>query len=169
MNQIVTPDLTGSPSPSWPAAPGARVVFLVEGRTATERQLLERWVARMRPAETDQAHVTILALPVGPDTRTLAAQLRAFLSDEACLLAPARVAWLPRELEGERSARLSDLLLWRDPRKPREALQQRILRGEPERCRIVVAQPATIATLNARARAAGDADVGDPEGFAGFV
>jgi len=144
-------------------------VFLVETRTLTERQFIERWVAQARPAATDSAQVNLITLPRGDDIKTLAAQLPAFIADEACVLAPVRVAWLPREHEGERIARLSDLLLWRDPRKPRERMQQRILQTEPERCRIVAAQSATIASLNARARVAGDADLSDPEGFAGFV
>jgi glycerol-3-phosphate O-acyltransferase len=169
MNQTVAANVTGAPWPSWPAEPGARVVFLVDSRTLTERQFIEAWVERTRPAPTSEAQVSLVALPRGDDVRMFSAQLRSFLGDYTCVLAPVRLAWLPRELKGERIARVSDLLLWRDPRKPREKLQQRILQTEPERCRLVAAQPATIAGLNARAKAAGDADLSDGEGFAGFV
>jgi len=169
MNEAVSVNLSGAPWPAWPAEAGTRVVFLVDARTATERQYIDRWIAQSRPAATDPAQVAVLSLPRGDDFKGLAPHLAPFLADEACVLAPVRVAWLPRELKGERIARLSDLLLWRDPRHPREKLQQRIIHTEPERCRIVAAQAATIANLNARAKAAGDADLSDAEGFAGFV
>jgi glycerol-3-phosphate O-acyltransferase len=169
MNQTVTPDVTGVPWPSWPAEPGARVVFLVDSRTLTERQFIERWVEQTRPSLTTVTQVSLVNLPRGDDTKAFSAQLLTFLADHACVLAPVRLAWLPRELQGERTARVSDLLLLRDPRKPREKQQQRILLTEPERCRIVAAQSATVANLNARAKAAGDADLSDLEGFAGFV
>jgi glycerol-3-phosphate O-acyltransferase len=169
MNQTVTPDVTGVPWPSWPAEPGARVVFLVDSRTLTERQFIERWVEQTRPSLTTVTQVSLVNLPRGDDTKAFSAQLLTFLADHACVLAPVRLAWLPRELQGERTARVSDLLLLRDPRKPREKQQQWILLTEPERCRIVAAQSATVANLNARAKAAGDADLSDLEGFAGFV
>ena len=169
MNQTVTPDVTGVPWPSWPAEPGARVVFLVDSRTLTERQFIERWVEQTRPSLTTVTQVSLVNLPRGDDTKAFSAHLLTFLADDACVLAPVRLAWLPRELKGERIARVSDLLLWRDPRKPREKKQQRILQTEPERCRIVVAQSASVASLNTRAKAAGDADLSDLEGFAGFV
>jgi glycerol-3-phosphate O-acyltransferase len=57
----------------------------------------------------------------------------------------------------------------RDPRRPREKLQVRILQTEPERCRLVAAQPATVGNLNDRAKAASDADISNAEGFASFV
>lgn len=169
MNEAVSSNVAGAPWPAWPADAGTRVVFLVDARTATEGQFIDRWIAQSRPAATSGEHVSVLALPRGEDFKGLSPQLTPLLGDETTVLAPVRVAWLPRELQGERIARLSDLLLLRDPRHPREKLQQRIINTEPERCRIVAAQPATIANLNARAKAAGDADLSDPEGFAGFV
>ncbi len=169
MNQAVSPSLDGSPWPSWPADPSARVVFLVDARTATERQYIERWIAQSKPADLDGSRVSILTLSRSDDAKAFSQQLGPFLTDESCVMAPVRVAWLPRELQGERLARLSDLLLWRDPRKPREKLQQRILQTEPERCRVVAAQSASLGNLNARARAAGEADLGDVESFSGFV
>lgn len=170
MNETVSPQIQGTPLPTWPAEPGVRIVFLVDCRTATERQFIERWVAQTKPAGTEMSQVSYLDLPkrleeLKPFTQALAPHL----SDTATVLAPVRIAWLPRELQGERIARLSDLLMLRNPRKPREKMQARILQTEPERCRLVAAQPASVANLNDRAKAASDADISDAEGFAGFV
>ena len=170
MNETVSPQVTGEPLPQWPAAAGARVVFLTDCKTATERGVVERWIAQARPAGTQDDQVSFLGLPQKPDdAKTFAAQLEALLKDDGVLLAPVRIAWLPRELGGERLARLSDLLLLRDPRKPKESVQKRILQIEPERCRIVAGQPASLGELNARAKAAGDADASDKDAFAEFV
>jgi len=170
MNETVSPQIQGTPLPTWPAESGVRVVFLVDCRTATERQFIERWVAQTRPPGTDPAQVSYINLPARPEElRNFTQQLAPHLSDAATVLAPVRIAWLPRELQGERIARLSDLLLLRNPRKPREKLQTRILQTEPERCRLVAAQPATVGNLNERAKAASDADISNTEGFASFV
>lgn len=170
MNEAVSPHVAGEPLPSWPAGEGARVVFLIDTRTATERQVVERWIAQTRPAGTPAEAVTLLKVPARIDeARAFAAQLKTHLETPATVLAPVRVAWLPREEGGERIARLSDLVLLRDPRHPREKAQQRITQIEPERCRIVAGMPASIGDLDARAKAAGDADASDPDAFAEFV
>lgn len=170
MNEALPSALQGLPLPSWPAAGGQRVVFLTDCRTVTERRFIERWVAQSRPPATTDAQVAMIALPRrAEDISGFAQQLAAAGDGADTVLAPLRVAWLPREEGGERTARLSDLLLLRDPRNPRESLQQRLIQSEPERCRLVVAQAASIANLNDRAKAAGDADMSDREGFAGFV
>jgi glycerol-3-phosphate O-acyltransferase len=70
---------------------------------------------------------------------------------------PVRVAWLPRERGGARAARVSDLLAFRNPRRPREAEQRRILRSEPDRCPVVVGEPATVSDLRSRFEDGGDA------------
>ena len=170
MNKSVEPQLAGAPLPQWPAPEGARVIFLTESRTATERQVLERWIEATRPAGTKANAVFFLGLPsTGDELRSFANQLAPHLSYEATLLAPLRVVWLPREKGGERSARISDLVLLRNPRKPRESDQKRIMQLEPERFRVVAGQPASIGDLNARAKRADDADASDAQAFAEFV
>jgi glycerol-3-phosphate O-acyltransferase len=170
MNESVSAQIAGEPLPHWPAPPGARVVFLTDCRTPTERGVVERWVAQARPEGTSQEAVAFVGLPArSDDIRPFAARLKTFVGDPTVVLAPVRIAWLPREHRGERTAQLSDLLLLRDPRHPREAAQQRIVQIEPERCRIVAGLPASIGELDARAKADGDADASDLEAFAGFV
>ena len=170
MNDSVSTQIQGVPLPQWPAEPEARVVFLTDCRTVTERQVVERWITQTRPAGTAEDQVSFLGLPVkSDDVRPFATQLEQFLQDDRVMLAPVRIAWLPKEHKGERSARISDLLLFRDPRHPREKLQQRLIQTEPERCRLVAGQAASIGDLNARAKRAADADASDLEGFADFV
>ncbi len=170
MNETVSMQMSGVPLPQWPAPDGARIVFLTDCRTATERQVVERWIAQTRPAATPEDAVSYLGLPMKvDDLRPFATQLAERTKEPRVLLAPVRVTWLPREHGGERVARVSDLLLMRDPRRPREKLQQRIVQVEPERCRVVAGQPASVAELDERAKRGGDADASDPEAFAEFV
>ncbi len=170
MNDSVSTQIQGTPLPQWPAEPGARVVFLTDCRTVTERQFVERWIAQTRPPATPEDHVSFLGLPSKPDdAKPFSHLLEPFLKDDKVMLAPVRIAWLPRELKGERIARLSDLLMFRDPRHPREKEQQRLIQVESERCRVVAGQAASIGDLNARAKRASDADAGDVEGFGDFV
>ncbi len=49
-----------------------------------------------------------------------------------------------------RAATLTDLLALSNPRRPGPRLQARILRVEPDRCRIVPAEPARLSELRAR-------------------
>lgn len=170
MNDSVSTQIQGTPLPAWPAAVGARVVFLTDCRTVTERHFVERWITQTRPEGTSVEQVSFIGLPNSlDDAKPFASLLKPFLADPAVVLSPVRVAWLPREFKGERLARISDLLLLRDPRQPREKEQQRIIQSETERCRIVAAQPASISELNDRAKRDADADAGDVEGFADFV
>lgn len=170
MNKAVEAQISGAPLPQWPAPEAARVIFLSESRTATERQVLERWIESARPAGTPVEAVSFLGLPAsGNEMQAFTNQLAPRLGEVATLLAPLRVVWLPREKGGERSARLSDLLLLRDPRHPNEREQKRIVQVEPERCRVIAGQPASIGDLDARAKRADDADAGDAPAFAEFV
>jgi glycerol-3-phosphate O-acyltransferase len=120
---------------------GDRAIVLEFASTSTERQVLEQWV---RQTHTGEQHVDVLA----GDRPRLAAALGGDGGDPQ--VTPVRVAWLPRERGGARAARVSDLLAFRNPRRPREAEQRRILRSEPDRCRVVVGEPATVSDLRSR-------------------
>lgn len=120
---------------------GERAIVLEFASTSTEREVLEQWLRRAHP---DGKYLDVVA----GDQRGLAEALGGDEGDPP--VTPVRVAWLPRERGGARAARLSDLLAFRNPRRPREAEQRRILRSEPDRCRVVVGEPATIGELRAR-------------------
>ena len=126
---------------------GDGAIMLEFASSPTEREVLDEWLRQAHPAEE---RVRVLAA----DRRGLAAALDGDGGDPE--VTPVKVAWLPRERAGTRSARLSDLLAFRNPRRPREAEQRRILRSEPDRCRVVVGEPATVGELRSRFESGGN-------------
>jgi glycerol-3-phosphate O-acyltransferase len=134
-----------APEAGWPAARDARTIVLEFASTPTEREVLEGWLSGARPPGTD-------ARVVAADDPRLGEALTA---DGDPLVAPVRVAWLPRERGGTRAAMLRDLLAFRNPRRPSESAQRRIVRREPDRCRVLVATPATVSDLRTRFERAG--------------
>ncbi|HWF35415.1 MAG TPA: glycerol-3-phosphate 1-O-acyltransferase [Solirubrobacteraceae bacterium] len=131
------------PDAAWPAPAGADALVLVFASTASERAVLEDWLGRAR---SDGAHV----LTIGEDQLE---QALAEVRDDPWLV-PVRVAWLPRERDGVREVRISDLLSLTDPRHPGARAQARIRRQEPDRCRVVAGEPARVSELRARFDAA---------------
>jgi glycerol-3-phosphate O-acyltransferase len=159
--------------PSWPVAEGTRerVLFLLDASGSFERRLLRAWIERNRPEQTDAQGWDALDIPPSRRRggRVSIAKLDAQLAgDGDPLLAPLRVAWFPRERDGERSARVSDLLLG-DPRDPGALRQRWIARREPDRCRIVAGDPAPASELRERWRHAMGGAIGETTGLAEFV
>jgi glycerol-3-phosphate O-acyltransferase len=152
----------------WPAAAGEAVLLLVEALTPVERRVVDSWVANSRPHGTEVA-------TEGVDAWSLAARLMAHRTGAGAdpWVAPVRVVWLPPQHDGERTVRMRDVVRHLgDPRRPRPALQARILEGHPDRCRVVVAEPARLSDLRARWAGAGRASAdGGSDGveFARFV
>src|SRR5450755_838038 len=135
----------GGPRPAQPAAGDgpARgeglLILLAEPAGEVEHALVRRWLHELdvRPSEV---------LPL--DSPELARSLAATPPDT--VVTAARVAWLPRERDGERRVRWSDILSQVNPRRPPVFWQTRIMRREPDRARMVVAEPATVAALRER-------------------
>jgi glycerol-3-phosphate O-acyltransferase len=131
--------------PAQPAAGGgsvdvgASLIVLAEPASEVERALVRRW---LRDGGLHPSAVLPLDGPVlgrsldraSPDT----------------VVTAARVAWLPPERGGERRVRWSDVLAQVNPRRPPAFWQTRIVRHEPDRAQMVVAEPATVAALRAR-------------------
>ena len=120
------------------------MILLTDPVSDVERALVRQWL--------DQGDVQPSAvLPLnGPG---LERSLAAIPPDT--VVTAARVAWLPRERDGERRVRWSDVLSQVNPRRPPAAWQARIVRREPDRAQIVVAEPATVAALLERWGGAG--------------
>jgi glycerol-3-phosphate O-acyltransferase len=140
----------GGPGPAQPAAGDgpaggdAPLILLAEPAGEVERALVKRWLHEVdvRPSEV---------LPLdGPE---LAGSLAA--TPPETIVTAARVAWLPRERDGERRVRWSDILSQVNPRRPPVFWQSRIMQREPDRARVVVAEPATVAALRERWGGAG--------------
>jgi glycerol-3-phosphate O-acyltransferase len=138
------------PRPAQPAAGDGRaggeapLILLAEQAGEVERALVTKWLrtADVRPSEV---------LPL--DSQELARSLAT--APPGTVIAAARVAWLPRERDGERRVRWSDVLSQVNPRRPPVFWQTRIMRREPDRARMVVAEPATVAALRERWGGAG--------------
>jgi glycerol-3-phosphate O-acyltransferase len=151
--EVATPER----SPETPAT-----VYLLHATSAAEHRLLEEWVAGRRAASADEP---VESLVVGPDdTGDLEARLR---RGDDPVLQPVRVGWRPKERNGARAARIRDVLLIGDPRRPRIAAQDLILRRDPGRAEVVSGRPASLSELRAlfEREGAGDDDVA----FARFV
>src|SRR5690348_5018429 len=115
------------------------LVLLAGPATAAERVLVTQWLrsGHLRPSAV---------LPL--DSPDLARSLERSVPET--VITAVRVAWLPRERGGERRVRWSDVLSQVNPRRPPAFWQNRIMRREPDRAQMVVAESATVAALRRR-------------------
>src|SRR5215468_7970651 len=128
-----------SPTGDGSAGGGAPLILLAEPGSGIERALVRRWLqeAGVRPAAVFPLDGPVL-------DRSLAA------TPPDTVIAAARVAWLPPERDGERRVRWADVLSQVNPRRPPMFWQRAIMRREPGRAQVVVAEPATVAALRER-------------------
>jgi glycerol-3-phosphate O-acyltransferase len=134
--------MSGPPDLTSLLAGGA--VLLVQAGTPIEERLIRERVAAA--GGTDGSLVELG--PPGLPWAELPAEILG--RDDDTVLVPVRVAWLPEEHAGRRAARLVDMLPGRDPYRPSERQQQRILARQPSRARVLVGEPATIGLLRRR-------------------
>jgi glycerol-3-phosphate O-acyltransferase len=129
----------GSPDASR-TAPTASTLLLLFAETPTEERLLEAWVEDTGRAQATRvrAGTDELEMRLGADT------------DADPEVVPVRIAWLPPERRGHRSARLRDVLALRDPRQPTASAQARIARNDPDRSRVIAGEPARVSELRRR-------------------
>jgi glycerol-3-phosphate O-acyltransferase len=138
---------------------GPPVILLVDASTTVERGLVETWV---RESGLNQA----VMLPLQPEA--MAGPL-AHAADDT-VVTPVRVVWRPREREGRRRARFSDLLL--TAARPTTWAQALVARHEPDRAAVVAADSATLGDLRRRLAARSGGRAGGGRGgnrLAGFV
>src|SRR6516164_11689771 len=135
----------GGPQPAQPAAgnrPAGReelLILLAGPPSAAERALVRQW---LRDGGIQPAAV----LPL--DGPGLARSLDQAVPET--VVTAVRVVWLPRERGGERRVRWTDVLSQVNPRRPPVFWQNRIMRLEPDRARMIVAESATVAALRGR-------------------
>ncbi|MDJ0867099.1 MAG: glycerol-3-phosphate 1-O-acyltransferase [Myxococcota bacterium] len=163
----------GPEEPIWPVANGRRVVFLLDASSGYERALLESWIERTQPDGLAADAVDLVSIPASrrrSRSRGLDALDAELATGDDPLLAPLRVAWLPRERpDGSRMVRPRDVLLGGDPRDP-GFLRQRWIHGrDPERCRIVAGEPAPLSELRGRWHENGGSHSTETGGLADFV
>jgi glycerol-3-phosphate O-acyltransferase len=167
-----TPSRAAEDPPPWSAAGGHRVVFLLDASSPLERDVLGQWIERGRPDGVTRAAYDTVSIPPSRRQRPgrVDPRLEALLAaGDDPLLAPLRVAWLPASGNGRGRTTLGALLTLGDPRDPGRWRQARVLRRHPERCRVVVAEPARASELRERWRRAGGADAAHTAGLPEFV
>src|SRR5579862_83428 len=133
--------------------------------------MLHEWIAQHRPPAVSAQDVeTIPVPPSRARRRRLDSRLEARLATaDDSLLVPLRVAWHPQQRGGVRRVRLRDLLTFGDPRDPGRLRQAWVRRRYPDRCCVVVGEPATVSELRERWHRAGGADAGLTTGLPEFV
>src|SRR6266702_2985191 len=108
-------------------AVGTRQLPLAVGATGTERRLLEQWLDNGGlEGQTDPLLVT--------EDPTFADHLQ---REGDVRVVPLRVVWLPKDREGRRRGRWSDLALLVNPRRPGRRRQSHIASVDPDRYRVV--------------------------------
>jgi len=122
-----------------PASAGPPLILLAELGSGVERALVKR---RLR--EVDVRPSAVLPLDGPGLARSLA------VTPPDTVITAARVAWLPRERDGQRRVHWADILSQVNPRRPPVFWQRTIMRREPDRARLVIAEPATVAALRER-------------------
>ena len=144
---------------------GLLVLAAHEGRV--ERDLLERWVAARGTPAAAIFYNRPRDAPVAPGL--VAALGRNEALDDETLVAPVRVAWLPPQRKGRRTARWRDLVRLSDPRQPNERTKRRLLAAAPDRAVVVEAEPARLGDLRRRFEAQHGAAIGENNAFPRFV
>src|SRR5688500_16319466 len=101
-----------------PATETKRVVYLIDAASFIERRMLERWIEKTKPAGAKAVEV----LPIPPSRgrkHGIDPRLDAVVvSNDDPLFTPLRIAWLPEERDGQRTARFWDVVTLGDPRDP---------------------------------------------------
>ncbi len=127
-------------------------MILIDSSSGLESSIIDDWIATRTKDCGDP--ISTFTLPASRRRRPfssvdLAIGERLTAEDDP-LCIPIRIAWLAPERNGTRQVQLVDVLRPGDPRDP-NALQQRvILARHPDRCRIVVGEPARRSTLEKR-------------------
>jgi glycerol-3-phosphate O-acyltransferase len=131
-------------------------VALVFADSAVERTLVDRWL--------QDAGINGRRVEAGdPGLSAVLAE-----SDGDLLIAPIGVSWLPPERAGVRRGSVVDLLMLANPRRPKARVQERIVRRDPARSRVVEGAPARLSELRERFVAVTGRSP-DDAGFGAFV
>ena len=142
-------------------------LYLLDAASRLERRLLTAWVREQRGDSFRPDEMIDLPASRRGRSAALGPALEIALSrEDDPELTPLRIAWIPPLRDGERAARLSDLLRLGDPRDPTRLRQLWIHRRDPDRARVVQGEPARLSALRTRWRKAGGVDTA---GLADFV
>lgn len=134
--------------------------------TPVEAELIQEWLDRYRDAQPD-TRIELLQMDAVDRQPAVMARLVGQLErDERRSILPVRVFWMPRAGASALS-RVIALLPGRNPYRPSERQQRRIVRTESSLARVVAGEPASVAELRQQWS---QNTVGDnPRDFAHFV
>ncbi|NLE82049.1 MAG: glycerol-3-phosphate 1-O-acyltransferase [Rhodococcus sp.] len=118
-------------------ASGRVRVYLTESMSPTEAEVMNSWLGDRRSGNGSGPRVVEAA-----DEEALAKLVR---DGGDPLLTPVRVIWMPDKEDGNH--RLRDALSNRDPLHPPANAQRRLLRVEPDRCRVLEGEAAPLSDL----------------------
>jgi glycerol-3-phosphate O-acyltransferase len=113
-------------------------VLLTQAATPTEARLIRDRIAAAGGTSRPPVSLGRSGIP------------QSLLAEPDLRLVPVRVAWLPDEHAGRRTAQLTDLLPGRDPYHPSERQQRRILARHLDRAIVLTGEPATLDELRER-------------------
>ncbi|HEX4718574.1 MAG TPA: glycerol-3-phosphate 1-O-acyltransferase [Thermoleophilaceae bacterium] len=130
------PPETLTPGGDWAPRAERPTVLLLDTPGQPDRGVVEDWLST-QPAAT-------LRVARGAEEAVRLAGV-----DDA-LIAPVRVAWLPPGIDGDRRWRPRDLLTLRGGAAPSVRERERILAEEPDRCRVLIGEPAPLSALRSR-------------------
>ncbi|MBW2712960.1 MAG: glycerol-3-phosphate 1-O-acyltransferase [Deltaproteobacteria bacterium] len=150
-------------------------LFLLDASSPFEAHLLRLWIKNTtHKSQRSSGLVETVSIP---SSRRVSK--KAFISTrfQACLdkdedpwVAPLRVAWLAKKRDGIRSARLIDLFMYMgDPRDPGRFQQRWTYYLHPDRCRILVGEPAPLSSLHKRWQDTCASVTHDDQDFSEFV
>jgi glycerol-3-phosphate O-acyltransferase len=141
-------------------------LVLASVSSPAEEELLNDWLDRQRREHSD-THVEVLKLPVDddPPVGVLARLVEMLEADEDRSVVPVRVFWVPGGLPTR--SKVVAFLSGRDTYRPPHMLQQRILKRDPSRARVVAGEPAKVSEL--RQQWSDTTVAENPREFARFV
>ncbi|MBV8788265.1 MAG: glycerol-3-phosphate 1-O-acyltransferase [Mycobacterium sp.] len=142
---------------------GQDSLVLASMASPVEMELITAWVHQQRAGKPEAKFDVLKLPPPDADPTALVEQLE---SGEDRSIVPVRVFWLPPPDRG-RLAKVAGLLPGRDPYHPNPRQQQKIVREDPLRVRVVAGEAAKISELRQQWR---DTTIGDDQrDFARFV
>jgi glycerol-3-phosphate O-acyltransferase len=130
-----------APDADWAGSGEISTVLLVEGATAVDRTVVDRWLSNGGSATP---------VPSQPRVARCAAEATQLARDGDAPIAPVRVAWLPPGTDGDRRWRPRDLAKLRGRSGLSARERERILVEEPDRCRILIGEPARLSALRSK-------------------
>ncbi len=135
----------------WPTGAVDSVLFIIDAAHQVEQDLLEKWLARERPAQGFGGAVEQIVMPIAGALENIATDelSRSVDSLRDPLVVPVRVVWFTSLDEKTTAPRLRDLIFG-NPRHPGAARARRILKQDSSRAQCIAAEPATIGELRRR-------------------